>query len=249
MIVAHRGASSDAPENTLPAFELAWEQGADAIEGDFRLTRDGQIVCIHDEDTKEVSGQELIVKDTTLEELRKLDIGTKRGGKYISAAIPTIDEVFATIPEGKVIYIEIKCGKEIIPALFKAIEKAGLTEKQVVFIAFDDDVIQALKKRSPEYRAYWLCKFERQYTGGIKPSIDTVMRTLKRIKPDGISTNPLVPQSIIKAAQDAGYEWHIWTVDDPAEAKRMQSLGAKSITTNKPGKMREEFEKHETAGE
>ncbi len=239
MIVAHRGASSEAPENTLPAFELAWKQQAGAIEGDFRLTRDGQIVCIHNEDTKEVTGQELVVKDTTLEDLRKLDVGTKRGGKYIKALIPTIDEVFATIPKGKVIYIEIKCGTEIIPAMFKAIEKAGLTEQQVVFISFDDQVIEALKTQATQYRALWLCKFKKGFTGGMKPSVRTVLKTLKRTRADGLSSNTLVPHSVIEAVHNADYEWHVWTVDNPKVGKQMQALGAKSITTNKPGKMRE----------
>ena len=75
MIVAHRGASRDAPENTIPAFKLAWEQGADAIEGDFHLTKDGNIVCIHDGNTENVSNTNLVVRESTLAELRKLDVG------------------------------------------------------------------------------------------------------------------------------------------------------------------------------
>ena len=70
MIVAHRGASGEAPENTIPAFNLAWKQGADAIEGDFHLTKDGHVVCIHDANTKKVAGKNLVVKDTTLAELK-----------------------------------------------------------------------------------------------------------------------------------------------------------------------------------
>ena len=70
LIVAHRGASRDAPENTLPAFELAWAQGADAIEGDFHQTKDGQIVCIHDKDTEKVSGKRLVVRKSLLRDLR-----------------------------------------------------------------------------------------------------------------------------------------------------------------------------------
>ena len=79
MIVAHRGASSDAPENTLPAFRRAWELGADAIEGDFRLTKDGRIVCIHDKDTKRVADAKLVVSDATLAQLRTLDVGGAHG--------------------------------------------------------------------------------------------------------------------------------------------------------------------------
>jgi len=69
LIVAHRGSSFDAPENTLPAFRLAWEQGADAIEGDFLLTKDNKIVCIHDKTTKRFSDQNLVVAESTLEQL------------------------------------------------------------------------------------------------------------------------------------------------------------------------------------
>jgi glycerophosphoryl diester phosphodiesterase len=80
LVVAHRGASIDAPENTLPAFELAWKQGAGAIEGDFRLTADGEVVCIHDPTTKRIWGGGLQVATSTLKELKKLKIG-KFGGK------------------------------------------------------------------------------------------------------------------------------------------------------------------------
>jgi len=73
LIVAHRGASHDAPENTIPAFQLAWQQKADAIEGDFYLTRDNEIVCIHDRTTKRYSDRDLVVAESTLEELRQLD--------------------------------------------------------------------------------------------------------------------------------------------------------------------------------
>ncbi|MFM1902441.1 MAG: hypothetical protein RLZZ440_341, partial [Planctomycetota bacterium] len=75
LITAHRGASYDAPENTLAAFRLAWEQGADAIEADFRLTSDGQIVCVHDADTERVAGVRHVVAETPLAELRALDAG------------------------------------------------------------------------------------------------------------------------------------------------------------------------------
>ena len=70
LVVAHRGASGDAPENTAPALKLACEQGVDAIQGDFHLRKDGQIVCIHDKGTKKVSGQKLMVRDFTLISLR-----------------------------------------------------------------------------------------------------------------------------------------------------------------------------------
>jgi glycerophosphoryl diester phosphodiesterase len=74
-LIAHRGASQAAPENTLAAFRLAWKEGADGIEGDFRLSKDGKIVCIHDADTKRANGAKFVVADTDSHVLRKLDVG------------------------------------------------------------------------------------------------------------------------------------------------------------------------------
>ena len=85
MIVAHRGSSHQAPENTLPAFELAWEQGADAVEGDFLLTGDGKIVCFHDKDTKRLTGLKLEVAKTSFADLQNWMWGN---GKMKNSAVP-----------------------------------------------------------------------------------------------------------------------------------------------------------------
>ena len=82
LIVAHRGASHAAPENTSAAFELAWQQNADAIEADFRLSRDGQIVCIHDATTQRTAGVDRIVAQSTLAELKALDVGAWKDPQF-----------------------------------------------------------------------------------------------------------------------------------------------------------------------
>ncbi len=239
MIIAHRGASRNAPENTIPAFRLAWEQGADAIEGDFHLTKDGHIVCIHDDNTKKVCNTNLAVDKSTLADLRELDVGVHKGQTFAGTRIPTIAEVFSTIPEQKTIYIEVKCGVEIIPTLLREIDGSGLKEEQIVIISFNEKVIQELKVQAPKYRTSWLCSFKKQTTGVITPSVDTVMNTLKLIHADGLSSNTDVPESIIETILKQGYQWHVWTVDEPKTAKRMKALGAKSITTNVPRIIRE----------
>lgn len=118
-IVAHRGASFDAPENTLSAFRLAWKLNADVIEGDFYLTKDEQIVCIHDKTTKRVAPKQtsLTIARSTLAELRALDVGSWKHPRFANERIPLLEEVLATVPEGKRIFVEIKCGPEIIPHL------------------------------------------------------------------------------------------------------------------------------------
>lgn len=238
MIVAHRGASRDAPANTIPAFELAWKQDADAVEGDFHLTKDGEIVCIHDGDTKRVAGRNLVVSESTLAELKKLDVGACHAEKYRGIRIPTLAEVFSTVPEEKRIYIEVKCGAGIISPLLKQIEKSGLASGQIVVISFNGQVIQELKARAPQYKALWLCSFKERKSGVITPTVVTVLNTLKRIQADGFSSNTAVPESYIEAVREQGYEWHVWTVDDIKTANRMTALGASSITTNVPQTIR-----------
>jgi glycerophosphoryl diester phosphodiesterase len=238
LIVAHRGASRDAPENTIPAFQLAWEQGADAIEGDFHLSKDGEIVCFHDADTKRVAGTQLVVRQSTLAELKQLDVGATHGVAFNGTRIPTIAEVFATIPQGKKIFIEVKCGAEIIPTLLNEIDQSGLTQEQIVVISFNKQVIQQLKIKAPQYKASWLCSFNKQETGEITPALATVLKTLKQIQADGLSSNTAVPASVIEAVSQQGYEWHVWTINDLKTARRMQALGVLSITTDVPGTMR-----------
>ena len=76
LLIAHRGGSREAPENTLAAFHQAWQQGADGIEADFRLTRDGRVVCLHDAGTGRTAGIDIAVAEATFAELRRLDVGS-----------------------------------------------------------------------------------------------------------------------------------------------------------------------------
>lgn len=235
LIVAHRGASFDAPENTLPAFELAWKQGADAIEGDFRLTADGHIVCIHDKDTDKYADTNLVVAESTLEALRNLDVGAYRGNEFAGTIIPTLREVLQTVPENKKIYIEIKSGKEIVPSLVAEIISSGLKTEQIVVIAFDAEVIRAIKAIAPHYKACWLSGFELTSNQELQPSPQSVLRTLKDISADGFSSsNKFIQESYIRSILNNGYEYHVWTVDDPNEAELFRAWGALSITTNRP---------------
>jgi glycerophosphoryl diester phosphodiesterase len=243
LVVAHRGASREAPENTLPAFELAWEQGADAIEGDFHLTKDGKVVCLHDRDTGKVADRKLEVSQSTLAELRTLDVGRKTGAQFRGTFIPTIAEVFATVPGRKKIYVEIKCGPEIIPALLREVGRAKLQTEQIVFISFKADVIRILKERAPAHKAYWLCSLKKSRSGALQPSLPEALTTLKKIGADGMSSGKDgIDRTYIEGLTSAGFEYHVWTVNEIAEAKRFAKLGAKSITTDLPGTIRQGLE-------
>ena len=233
LIVAHRGASFDAPENTLPAFELAWEKGADAIEGDFLLTKDHQIVCIHDKTTQRLSEQNLVVAESTLEQLKTLDVGSWKNEKYAGTAMPTLSEVFATVPDGKNIFIEVKCGPEIIPYLAKEIQKSDLKTDQVQMICFNEEVIKAFKETMPDYKAYWLSGFKKK-NGSWKPSLEEVLFTLQDCKADGLDSQHTIPPEFSKAILSAGFEWHAWTVNDMVTANRLVNRDIYSVTSDRP---------------
>jgi glycerophosphoryl diester phosphodiesterase len=235
MIVAHRGASRVAPENTIPAFELAWEQGSDAIEADFHLTSDGQVVCIHDSDTKRVSGEKLVVRESSLGDLHRLDVGAYHGEKFAGTRLPTMADVLATIPKDKTIYVELKTGVEIVNPMLHEIKRSGIQKEQVVVIAFNAETLRALKALDSAYKTYWLCQFSiDHHAEALKPTEASVFETLQRIKADGLSTNPMISPSFVALLKDMGYTWHVWTVDDLETAKRMMALDVDSITTNKP---------------
>lgn len=238
LIIAHRGASKEAPENTLAAFDLAWQQGADGIEGDFRLSSDGVIVCMHDATTARVSAQRLSVAKTPFAALRKVDVGSWKGAKWSEERIPSLQEVLSAVPEGKKIFIEIKCGTEIVEPLEKAIEQSALRPEQIVVIAFDEAVVARVKQLIPAVEANWITDFSR----GL--SDEAILAILKTINADGLSceADRRVDEEFVGSLRREGMGLHIWTVDNPDDASYFSALGVDSITTNGPGRMRELLE-------
>lgn len=245
-IVAHRGASADAPENTMSSFKRGYEQGADADELDVHLTKDGKVIVIHDYDTKRVAGVDKKIAQSTFEELRKLDVGKwgKWAGKGFSEKLPSLDEALAVVPDGKRILIEIKVHPEIMPALEEVIRRSKLKPEQTVFISFHYDTIQAVKKRFPERQAYWLTDYKQDKKTGEFPKLDELIKKAKAAKADGLDLSFKFPLDAanVKQIKDAGLQCHVWTVDDAAKARELAAAGVDSITTNRPGALRKEIQ-------
>lgn len=250
-IVTHRGASHDAPENTLAAFRLAWEQGADAIEGDFRLTADGQVVCLHDADTKRVTGETVNwkVSDVTFEKLRTLDVGRWKGESFAGERIPTLAEVLGVVPPGKKLFLEIKGGPELVEPIRRVLISSGFNLKQIVIIAFNEDTVVEVRRRLPDVKVYWLVSYKQdKATGRWTPTVDEVFQTLARIRPHGLDTegNPeVVDRAFVERLRREGYEFHVWTIDQGDRARLFRDLGVDSITTNRPAFVREELRQRE----
>lgn len=244
LIVAHRGASAHAPENTLPAFVLAWEHGADAIELDVHLTADGHLVAIHDARTQRVAARDLAVRRSTLSDLRALDVGSWRGATWAGTRISTLSEVLAAAPPDKLVFVELKASRRAVPALAAALAASGLPTERIRVISFNASALRLLKRLAPQYRTSWLVDFETSRSGRLKPSLEKVLAKLRRCKADalGSSASGRIGRSFVEALGAAGYELHVWTVDSPTAARRFARIGVASITTNDPAKIRAALE-------
>ena len=146
-VFAHRGASAYAPENTLAAFRLAEEQGADGIELDVQLTKDGQVVVIHDENIDRTGTGTGAVRDYTLEELRKLSFHNHMEA-YEGEKIPTLEEVLTFVKQGRMeVNIELKTGvywyPEIEKKTIEIVKKAGM-EERVIYSSFNHYSVQKI---------------------------------------------------------------------------------------------------------
>lgn len=159
-IIAHRGSSATAPENTLAAFRLALDEEANGIEGDFRLSADGRIVCLHDASTRRTTGRDLAVAAAPLEELRELDAGGWKHPRFAGERIPILGEVLALLPRDKFLFLEIKCGTEIVAPLAEALAEERARAERIVLIAFDPAVIHACRRALPQHPAHWLSRLE-----------------------------------------------------------------------------------------
>jgi glycerophosphoryl diester phosphodiesterase len=238
MIVAHRGASHDAPENTLAAFELAWEQDSDGVEGDFYLTSDGKIVCVHDRDTERTAGAKRIVEQSTLARLRELEYGGWKDRKWKGQIIPTFEQVLLTVPDGKTFVIELKSKTAIVPVLAAELKRLDTSSIRLLIIAFDQATAKACKQRMPSVRVHWLTSFKRGPLG-YRPTAQQVAAAVREIGAEGVGMKgvpEVIDAEFIQQLTVGGCdEFHVWTIDSVADARYFQDLGAVGITTNRPG--------------
>lgn len=239
-IIAHRGASEDAPENTLAAMSLAWKQQADAIELDIRLTRDGQIVLLHDATTKRTAGLDKPITELSWDEVRRLDVGRWKDPKWTGEPIPTLADVLAIVPEGKRAFVELKCGPEALGELRRVITASGKRPEQIALIGFNIETMRQVRQQLPKHQVYWVVGYEKDKKTGTLPTLDEVIAAARHADVHGLDLSekwPLDPQAVARIRQ-AGLQLYVWTVDDPAAAKRFATLGVDGITTNRPAAIR-----------
>jgi len=231
---AHRGACLGAPENTLAAFLLASELGADGIELDVQLSRDGEIVVIHDlclEATTDGAGP---VRERTLAELKKLDAGSRFDPIHAGQRIPTLQEVIDAVGHRLLLNIELKTTSwrddGLAGAVVQAIEDNHLLDRTIVS-SFNPLALRRVKKLQPGmaigllYAPDLLLPLRHPWTRHL-------MR-LDAVHPHHSQVN----DKYVQWARERNYGVHTWTVDDPGRMRQLREQGVDIIITNRPDLM------------
>jgi len=242
-IIAHRGASHDAPENTLAAVRLAWEQGADAVEVDVHCSRDGRIVVIHDSWLRKLARCSGRVCNKTLVELKALDVGLWKGRQWAGERIPTLDEILEMIPGGKRLFVEIKCSVESVSELQRAVERTGASPKSIVIIGFSLATMTEVKRVLPELEVCWIVERKRDFrTGKWRPVADFATARAREAGLDGVDMGVRgLHTDFVEQIKAVKLKCYVWTVDSPFVAARLIHAGIDGVTTNRPGWLRQQL--------
>ncbi|WP_051898154.1 glycerophosphodiester phosphodiesterase family protein [Sciscionella sediminilitoris] len=226
-LVAHRGASADRPEHTLAAYELAVEQGADGVECDVRLTRDGHLVCVHDRTVSRTSDGRGSVGDLTLAELAEFDYGSWHSRPAPLLTLRALLELVADT--GVRLFAETKHparhGSRVEARLLAELAEFGLADGKATVLSFSGTALRRIAAQSAHVPTVLL-------TDQV-----TARRPLPRtatIAGPSISTLRADPDYVRRA----GREIYAWTVDEPADIALCARLGVRYLATNVPGKAR-----------
>ena len=236
LIIAHRGESFDAPENTLASVNLAWERGAEAVEVDVHISRDNHVVVIHDAKTKRIGGRNKKVKSQTLVQLKELDVGSWKSDKYTGEQIPTLKEVLETVPTGRKLIIEVKSDIKTIPYLKKNVENSGLKNDQIEIISFNYGVVAEAKRILPNHKVLFLADLDyNAYTKLRSSSVEKLISKAKYANLDGLNVwaGKILTKEFAQKIKSAELLLYVWTVNDPKKAKELVSWGIDGITTDR----------------
>jgi glycerophosphoryl diester phosphodiesterase len=241
-IIAHRGSSFLAPENTLAAVKLAWLERADAVEVDVWLTADGQIVALHDEDLRRTAGIDRSIHKIRLADLESIDVGRWKEKRFAGERVPTLRALLGTLPQGKRFFVEIKCGDEIVDELARVVRASPYPEA-VVPIGFSLPTMRKVKQALPMCRVDGVFDFEEDQEGQLRPTADDLIALAKEHSLDGVDLDARGPltREFVAELKAAGLGVCVWTVDAPDRARELIAAGVEGITTNRPGFMRGEL--------
>jgi glycerophosphoryl diester phosphodiesterase len=232
LLIAHRGESYDAPENTRAAVNLAWERGARAVEIDARLSADGVLVVSHDPDTRRIGGPRRPIRRQTIAELRTLDAGAWKSRRWTGERLPLLREVLAGVPARGRLFVEMKEGPETVPPLADDLAAAKLDDRQVIVMSFLPQTVAAAARALPRCEICLLLRARDYLADGAFTRVLARARELGCHSLDVESHRRLTP-AVIDATHAAGLALYVWTVNRVPTARRLAAAGIDGITTDR----------------
>ena len=229
LVFGHRGALAQAPMNTLAAFDCALQQGADGIELDVQLSKDGHLVVIHDTTVDATTDGRGHVADMTLAELKQLDAGAWFSADYKGERIPTLDDVFDAFGDKLLINVEIKSspawGYRADKLLAECVRRHGMSERLIVS-SFDPALLGGLRQMMPTAMLGFL--YQPDMPASHYLPLKRLWHQARHPRQD------MVDQGYMNWARAQRYFVNVWTVNDGARALELSRLGVNAIITDEP---------------
>ncbi len=235
LVVAHRGASAHLAEHTLAAYALAIEQGADGVECDVRLSRDGHLVCVHDRTVNRTSSGRGVVSELALARLTELDFGVED-----EPGVLTFEALLAMVkdaPRPVTLFVEtkhpVRYGGLVEAKLLATLARYGLAkpkhkaESRVLMMSFSARAVRRMRRHAPELPTVLLLNsiHPLRKDGSLPPWADLGGPGIHLLRAD---------PGYVARARSHGHETYVWTVDDPADVALCQRLGVRWLATNSP---------------
>lgn len=244
-LVAHRGASAHAPENTLAAIRLAHEHMADGVEFDVRMTADGIPVVLHDEDLLRTCGDKRLCSQTTRRDLLDLDAGSWVDPSFSGERVPLLAEVLDLVPSDLLTLIELKEGPDTVEPILDIVRSSPRASAENFYMSFNWETCVEIRKRDPESKVL-----------GLVPSPGSISHPLMELADRAVEhgviglglsdqwletfeRNPILHNQVFKESRPLLLS--VWTVDNAGRARAWRRLGARYLTTNDPMRMRAEI--------
>ena len=227
LVIAHRGASAAAPQNTLAAFRLAVEQGADLVELDVQESADGEVLVVHDSDLMNVAGVSMQIWSAPAARLRSVDVGSRAGPRFAGERVPTLAEALAVCKGRSGVLIELKSyghNQRLEERVVSIVEASGM-EKQCLYMSMDHTVAWKLKHLRPNWRVGVL--------------VAKAVGDVRKLGADFLAVEArMATPRFVRRAHRAGQQVYVWTVNDPAWMLSAMSRGADGLITDVPDEAR-----------
>ena len=235
LVIAHRGASAAAPENTMAAFRLGADLGADFVELDVQESADGEVVVVHDSDLMKAGGSPLKIWEAPAAALRAVDIGSRKGARFAGERVPTLAEVFAQLKGRVRVVVELKSyghAQRLEERVVEVVEAAGVAN-DTIFMSLDHDMVRRLKELRPAWRVGVL--------------VATAVGDATALDGDFLAVQAsMATRAFVRRAHRAGRDVYVWTVNDPAWMFASMANGVDGLITDVPDVARDVIERRGT---